>query len=400
MDAGKDVVFALDYYNDHHKSMLLKHRMAARINGLVSTKLRLPEDEFFTYMVFVEQSPHQGFRNYSELRRRLPSRIDYFRDYLDTTDGTVRPRGLSLRREITERVGVSTALLLMNRIFNLHQADWERIPESNKKTMDFSVASDGTEHIIVEAKGRTFRGSDFTRSPDVESDVKAKKDQLRSVNVPKASLFGVLTVIPTQQTGKCRCFILDPPEESLDADPAKSRLLARIHYYTRLLTIISAGQVVRALRNRLSVLSISRDYTEFDGTALVDVYGRPIIPPPENYSPIWNKTVSGDRMVGHVFPLGSAELAFFGVDMDIFKLMIEQRFRDIVKFESRLRQDMPQELLLEQAKVDIEYLQRSNIPFDKSRQIRGTKKAPVDLWGKAYYDPSGLVFGIFTPRPA
>ena len=133
MDASKNVVFTLDYYDGHHKSMLLKHRLAARITGLVSTSLQLSEDEFFTYMVFTEQAPHQGFRNYSELKSKLPGRISYFRDYLDTTDGTVRPKLLPLKRDITERVGVSTALLLMNRIFNLHQADWECIPESNKK---------------------------------------------------------------------------------------------------------------------------------------------------------------------------------------------------------------------------------------------------------------------------
>lgn len=333
MNRSQQIRVNADYYNDEHRDILMKHRYAHRIKNLVDFGLSEKEKEFRVNAMFTEQDGRPRFRNYSELKRLVPSRIRLIEDYIDTSNGTVRSLIPGGKREVTERVSVATALSVMNQVFNLHRADWERIPETSKrKTMDFQLASDGNDFILVEAKGTVFETGNLNRDADLKQHIKDKKQAHLAENHNLTSLFGIITGIPCQLGKTAQCLLLDPLFENIEMDPAKYRLLARLYFYSRILRVISCGQLVRALLNRIAVLTRSSNYTEFDGLPLVDVYEKPIVPPPENTSSIWNKTVVKNKIVGQMFPVSKTEFFYFAIDMDVYNLMIEQNYKTIREF--------------------------------------------------------------------
>ena len=312
MNRSQQIRFNIDYYNNEHRDILMKHKCADRIKNLVDFGLSEKEKEFQVNAMFTEQDGRPGFRNYSELKHLMPSRIQLLEDYIDTSNGTVRSLVPGQKNRVTEIVGVATALSVMNQVFNLHRADWERIPETSKrKTMDFQLASDGNDFILVEAKGTVFETGNLHRDADLEQHIKDKKRAHLAENTNLTSLFGVITGIPCQLGKMAQCLLLDPLFENIEMDPAKYRLLARLYFYSRILRVISRGQLVRALLNRIEVLKRSSKYTEFDGLPLVDIYEEPIVPPPENTSSIWNKTVVKDKIVGQMFPISKADFFLF-----------------------------------------------------------------------------------------
>ena len=396
MNRSQQIRVNADYYNDEHRDILMKHRYAHRIKNLVDFGLSEKEKEFRVNAMFTEQDGRPRFRNYSELKRLVPSRIRLIEDYIDTSNGTVRSLIPGGKREVTERVSVATALSVMNQVFNLHRADWERIPETSKrKTMDFQLASDGNDFILVEAKGTVFETGNLHRDADLEQHIKDKKRAHLAENTNLTSLFGVITGIPCQLGKMAQCLLLDPLFENIEMDPAKYRLLARLYFYSRILRVISRGQLVRALLNRIEVLKRSSNYTEFDGLPLVDVYEKPIVPPPENTSSIWNKTIVKDKIVGQMFPVSKTEFFYFAIDMGINRLMIKQDFKAIREFYSTLGEQFIENVTCDNAILDIRDLKKYGIPFNLFKEFEEANKATTTLTGSVNYSPSGQVVGIF-----
>ena len=188
---------------------------------------------------------------------------------------------------------------------------------------DSQLASDGTDFILVEAKGTVFETGNLHRDSGLEQHIKDKKLAHLAGNPNLTSLFGVITGIPCKSDKTTQCLLLDPLFEDIEMDPAKYQLLSRLYYYSRILRVISRGQLVRALLNRIEVLKRSSNYVEFDGLPLIDIYEEPIIPPPENTSSIWNKTVVKDKIVEQMFPISKTDFFYFAIDMVIYRLMVE-----------------------------------------------------------------------------
>lgn len=395
MSKSPGLRFDISFYDDKHRDALMKHKYAHRIKQLVDFGLSEKEKEFQVYAMFTEQDGRPRFRNYSELKRLVPSRIKLLKDYIDTNKGTVRSLVPPGKNQVTERVGVAAALLVVNKIFDVHRADWERIPETSKnKTMDFQLASDGTDFILVEAKGTVFETGNLHRDTKLEGHIKEKKKAHLSKNPGLTSLFGVITGIPCQLNKNAQCLLLDPLFEDIEMDPAKYQLLSRLYFYSRILRVISRGQLVRALLNRIEVIKRSGNYIEFDGLPLIDIYEEPIIPPPENTSSIWNKTIVKDKIVGQMFPISKAGFFYYAVDMDVYRLMVEQNFKAIRNFRSTLSEQFIERVTYDNAIVDIRDLQEYGIPSGPFEKIE-EGKVMMTLTGSVHYDTSGQVIGFF-----
>lgn len=396
MSKSPELRFDISFYDDKHRDALMKHKYAHRIKQLVDFGLSEKEKEFQVYAMFTEQDGRPKFRNYSELKQLVPDRIQQLKDYLDTNKGTVRSLVPPGKNQVTERVGVAAALLVVNKIFGLHRADWERIPETSKrKTMDFQLASDGTEFILVEAKGTVFETENLHRDADLERHIKEKKKAHLAENTDLTSLFGVITGIPCELEKTAQCLLLDPLFENIRMDAAKYQLLARLYFYSRIMRVISRGQLVRALLNRIAVLERASNYTEFDKLPLVDIYGEPIAPPPENTSSIWNKTVVKDKIVGQMFPVSKTDFVYYALDMDIYRLMVEQNFEAIRKFSSTLGEQFIENVTYNNAIVDVRDLQEYGIPYESFEKFDEANKAIMALTGGVNYSPSGQVVGFF-----
>ena len=391
---AKQIKIDVDYYNDEHKNKILTHKYANRFAGLVQSGLTQDRMEFLVNAMFSEQEGRPRFRNYSELKDLVPRRIDLIEDYIDFNGGTLRSLNSSGKKDVTETIGVATALSLMNQVFSLTQADWERIPEtSRRKTMDFQIASDGRDYILVEAKGTVFQSGNLHRDGSLEEHIKEKKKAHLAENANLKSLFGVITGIPLQPGKTAQCLLLDPLFELNEIDPAKYQLIARLAFYLKLIRVISRGQLVRALVNRIEVIKRISNYTELDDLPLVDVYGEPIVPPPENDSSIWNKTKIESKIVGQVFPISKKRFFYFAIEEHIYELMIKQNFEEIRKFSSGLSNNDGENTTIN-AIVSMRDLEEYEIPY-KSFKKFDNDKVIIPLVGDLNFSSSGQVTGLF-----
>jgi hypothetical protein len=284
----------------------------------------------------------------------------------------------------------------MNEIFNLHEADWERIPITNRsKTLDFETSSDGKRFIQVEAKGTIFDSNSLDKdiTLKLKKSIEEKKETQRTSAKANMLYFGVIAGFPSSHNSNAVCLLLDPPPNNNLEDPQKHRLLARLYYYVNNLRTISKSHLVMALMNRIRILELANDYKEFDRIPLVDVYGKPLETPPAS---IYTKTLIGEEIAGNVFPISKQEFFYSAFDLEVYSVLAKQDFEIIRTYKSKFAGMSQQQLIA--ARVDIDDLKRYGVSPSLYRQIRRTREGIVALFGKIYVTKSGRVIGFFK-RP-
>ncbi len=386
--------FQVSYYNDNHTAKLLKHKYFHKIERLINQGLDVDDDEFVIYSIFREQKNYPGWRTYQELKNHLPYRIDSFRKYFDISSGTLRARFPSKAFDLiqTESSGVAASLLLVNRIYDLHEADWQRIPIGKRKSLDFELASNGTEYIQVEAKGTVFDYGQHPNTGSQKSSIEAKKEAQRKTNPSNTSFFGVITAIPHHHAVSSQCLLLDPPADDVVEDPKKYQLLARLYFYAEYLRTISRSNLVMALMNRIQDIQLSERYLDFDGIPLLNTYGERLKVPPAS---IYNKSFVNYKMAGNVFPISRTEFFYSAISLEVYRLIVNQNFDDIRSYKSDSIES-PSNLREIRARINIEDLKRFEIPIEGFQRIPLTNEVLIDLKGKIHVNPSGRIIGFFS----
>jgi hypothetical protein len=190
----------------------------------------------------------------------------------------------------------------MNAIFDLNEADWQRIPEEDNKTLDFRYAATDDGFVEVEAKATIVENVD-AKEPGVskhKTDIAAKKESQRELN-NSADLFGVIVAIPSKRSQVAKCWLLDPPATPIATDPKKYCLLARLSFYLEHIRLFSQIRMLIALANRIKTIAVMDQYEQLDGVGLVDGRGDPFVFLP---SLLYDKTTLwGERVIGRVFPI-------------------------------------------------------------------------------------------------
>lgn len=386
--------FQVSYYDNNHRAKLLKHKYFYKIERLINRGLEVDDYEFIIYSIFREQKNYPSWRTYQELKNHLPYRIDTFRKYFDTNSGTLRARFPSKDFDLvqTESSGIAASLLLMNRIYDLHEADWQRIPITRKKSLDFELASNGTEYIQVEAKGTVFDDGQHPKASSQKSSIEAKKEAQRKTSSSNTSFFGVITGIPHHHTVSSQCLLLDPPADVIAEDPKKYQLLARLYFYAEYLRTISRSNLVMALMNRIQDLQLSERYLDFDGIPLLNTYGERLEMPPAS---IYNKSFVNDKIAGNFFPISRTEFFYSAINLEVYRLIVNQNFDDIRSYKSEPIES-PSNLREIEARVNIDDLKRFEIPVEKFERIPQTNEVLVNLRGKIHINLSGRVVGFFS----
>lgn len=392
--------FDIQYYDENNARLLSKHRHAKKIAQLVSRGLQVDEYELFVYTLFRQQKDYPGWRNYQELKEQLPGEIDSLRKYFDTSGGTLRAKfPQSSSDEVkTQSAGVASALMVINAIYDLHEADWERIAiTSKRRTLDFEytfneMASDGKDKIQVEAKGTVFDGMKFNQDKKNKQHIENKKEAHRQAQPDNTSLFGVITAIPSRPNTNTKCLLLDPPAGNGFEEPGKHQLLSRLYFYIRNLRIISRSRLVQALQNRIRILESAENYTDFDKIPLVNVYGKELGIPDS----IYGMTFCEDDIAGHVFPINNKEFVFFAFDLDVYPLLAKQDFNMIRNYRSRLAETFPKTEILK-ASVSVADLMEFDFPVELFADDFKRKQTVINLEGKIHVGRSGGVIGFLTP---
>jgi hypothetical protein len=247
--------------------------------------------QFLTYYMFHKRRPgKEGFRDYTQ----LGSKIDHAAADLD---GWVEPRDGSIGsvydvetqdRAITERIGEAASLCVAGEIHNIHDADWDRLPEhrgrSGFPTFDFQynevLASDGNNIIQIESKGTSVKDTRIL-APSMrthKSNIDSKKrgingrEAVDNYKYPADLRYGIICAVGDH--GPLRCLLTDPPGEN-GTDPKRYRLLARLQFMFNWISLLSGrSQLAASFATRLHALMGLQDPFVLAGVPLVRGNGK------------------------------------------------------------------------------------------------------------------------------
>ena len=123
----------VDFYDAKEKDKLLRYPTSSRLTDIVSKSADVNLAQFLTYYLFHMKRPgKKGYRNYTELGGKIGRAITDLTDWvqLDNCSLISVQDATPQDSAIIERIGEAAALSVVGQIHDLHEADWDRIPES------------------------------------------------------------------------------------------------------------------------------------------------------------------------------------------------------------------------------------------------------------------------------
>jgi hypothetical protein len=344
MRSGK-IKVDLDYYDDEEKTKFEKYPNAKQIQDFLSREIYVDAGDFWAYMMFKEKKPNwPGFKTYDELKLKIPTRYGLIIDYLHFNTVSISAKHPPTQgggyKEIIERYGVAMSLSLISQLHGFHEADWEVIPESSqKKTFDYSFASDGHTYIQVESKGSIIADNHRKESTisNHKRSILEKKITCR-VDNPEDIYYGVISVLDARSDSVAQSWLVDPPVDVITTTPQRDKLLKRLYYYWRNLKGVNPrSPLLQVLKNRIAVLSIADNYEQFDNLSFQDINGEPIEIQEgrfANYS-----SINDGEIVGQLIPINAETLFFYGYAREIYQVLVDQNFDKIRFYEFKPSSD-------------------------------------------------------------
>jgi hypothetical protein len=326
------VTIKVSIYNERHLHLLQHSGKYGDIAKIIESGLPVNED-LWTYALFKEQRDRDGFRTFDNFRQRLAKRIQLFDDYIDPQSDTITAIEGNPGKTISEYVGVGTALLLVSTIHGLTEADWELIPETHTKDLDYLIASDGEIVVEVECKG-TYEGR--SRST-MRKSIEEKKQAQRGAEQNDHLLYGVITSYCSDPSKRAHAELLDPTAVPIYDDPLRARLMNRLKYYLVQFSVFSQAHFLIALSQRINALRFVKDYESLDGVGLVNRYGEPFDMPISLYGK--KLFAEHDEIIGDIFPIEDGNYLFCGLSQNAVPLLISQKFQELFDYR-----EIPQRL--------------------------------------------------------
>ncbi|QDG49514.1 hypothetical protein FIV42_01805 [Persicimonas caeni] len=380
--------FKVSYYDAAQREILEAHEKSPSINRLVQRGLEISADELMVHTMFSEQMNEDGFRTYEELAAQAGSRVGWFESYFNFgEDGLFAHLPPSrVEKRLTQGIGEGIAIIAMNRIYDLTEADWERIGERNdSKTLDhqYELASTGQRFVQVEGKGTVLGLDGFGRKTAsisrAKSSILAKKEESSSpIESAPCDRFGVITAIPSEPGAIPDVYLIDPAGVAPDIAPQKYKLLSRLSYYERRLSYVSKFHFLMVLRNRINAIHDSEQFEDLDGIKLVGQDGTPFGFPQTRDSLV---TSRGGEVFGRVLPVSQEEALFIGFEQRLFYTLIGQSFQDVNSFK------------IHRHEVVIDTFVTTTIPGADGR-------SRLRVRGRAHLNSAGIAFGqVDLSRP-
>jgi len=421
----ENIAVTVDYYSDEERDKLLDYSSREGIKEVIKTGVKIPTAEFLTYYLFHRKRPGKpGYRRYSELGDKIWRSLIDLEDWVKF-NGTSIYTAEDVEKQdtgITERIGESVGLSVINRIHGLTEADWDKIPEKSGKgaypVFDYKekgsnlTASKGETFIQVETKGSM--AEDNREKTDAirthKSNIKDKKKKIKILEQEdrypfKANLrYGIITVMDNRKNGTLRSLLVDPDSNELKITPSKLQLLNRMRFLYELICFISPrSQLSSSLATRTSSLSILEDPYMLNKLPLRKGNGEEFKFEPSDVvkgqlcSFFLNKSRIIDEPVGGaILKLSNKFLFFFGIWEELVIQAAEQNFEEILKFKttpvSRIKMI---ECIVSEAQFE-----KFDIPEGLiDSQKKGDRYRVFRLKGQLHYSKEGIVFGILPITP-
>lgn len=328
--------FDVRFYDDEEQTQLEKSKEIDGLRKVVDQGLDLDSDAFLAASMFQEQKQEAKWRTREDLRSRAAGRRAEFEDYFDATvtlNARFSPEDMDTR---TERAGVAAAICTMDKAFDTHLADWEKIPEKDEKghahkDLDFWVAAAGDRVIAVEAKGSVVAdvSKKSTSISAHKKDIKEKKAAQKTKREGQ-TLIGAILAIPRSEGMNARVWLLDPTVETLGLEPDDFKVLARYRFYAAMIRLIGEPQLLGVLVNRITALERVSRVGELDGVALTRPNGLPFGIPPSFQSPPRARSRDG-KLVGYL-TWSKNSLVFTGLHVGVIDALITQSHAAIRKW--------------------------------------------------------------------
>jgi len=413
--AQKHVRIDVDFFDADEKEKLLAYPSASQIEKVVQQGVVVPTAEFLTYYLFHKKRPGKpGYRSYPELSSKIERSIRDLDEWVDFTNETIvsAPDATPQDGAITERIGESITLSVVNRIHGLHEADWDKIPEhrgrSGFPTFDYgttapAIASDGKLIVQAEAKGTAVKNT-LDKANSVRAQfykAKAKKQEIAKMEAQnhykyRADVrYGAVCAFGYE--GTARCWLVDPPTDGA-GDPKEVQLLNRMAFLSDWVTFITPrSQLAASLATRrLDLLSL-KDPFELSGVPLVRGNGEPFEISPfdprlRQHSFFKNMSHVTDGPAGGVVTqMPSGNMLFLGIREQLIELIVRQDFEKILSYE------FPAGTVFKSVQCVISKgrMRRMSLPpalqtDEESRDVY----ARFILEGSLQYSRGGLVFGV------
>lgn len=312
----------------------------------------IPIEDFKTYFLFRAQAkdPANIFQSFN---REMIVKWSHFNDYFNYNPDAqafttrLRPDGMN---EIAEGLGVAGALSISSKVLlNLTQADWRKIPVMQTRDLDFShIASNGNKYIQVEAKG-CFVEDNASKSQNIyahKANIKAKKDNPAFKKKYSTSIdcfYGIITCV--DPSNNLKSYLVDPPAASVELDPKKYRLLARMYYYHDFTHHISSRSFVSiVLSNRIKTIERSTNFIDFNGQVLTNSSFEKLSISESFMNTRSHIDVGNDRFLGkcEVEVLQSSttnitRVVFVGIPLNVYNILISQNFDNLLSYKHQPR---------------------------------------------------------------
>lgn len=407
----------VDYYDSTHEQMLMKYPSATRIQTIVRDGASVSTTEFLTYYMFHRKRPGKpGWSNYNEIGKHINTALAYLDQWIEFNGTSIStpPNVGAQEKDISEHIGESLGLAIVNEIHGLTAADWDRVPEQRgknaSKTFDYQIASDNKSIIQLEAKGSSAADNSKITSAvsNHKNNIVDKKQKITSAQLgnsyrfPADLRYGVITVVGTSKTESVKCLLVDPPAEGGSRTARELRLLQRLRFIRDWVAFISPrSQLAASISTRLEALRNLADPFELDGVPLLrgsdepydfaeDLQGRLASQAPFFAT---KSTVVGERSGGVLLPLRDGALLFAGIRGELLDPLVKQDFDALsTARHTRERSEKIIECLLPEKRFQ-------SIGFP-STILEGAKKSggyySFRLPSIIQYSDSGILFGLVT----
>ena len=397
----RDIQVDVDFYSDEEKRKFLSGSLAKRVEDIPRRLVLAPADVLTYYLYYKKAPTLPGYSTHKELSEHVREGWEEWKGKLEISNGSVRwiPNA-RCDRGTTERIGEALSLSVASKLHGLHEADWDRIPESRdkKKTLDFSYpweASDGREFILLEAKG-TSSESVSKKSDSVHAHKKSIVDKKRDVpqeERKKAVMYGTIAVVPKGRNEIARCWLVDPPSAASD-DPKAFKVVKRLSFIAGLARLISPrSALVAALQTRLGALNVVERIDALDGVSLKKGNGAMFDP----RSPVFagRSSVLGEEVIGDVTPVTPNSLIFVGIREELLSLAVSQSFGGISTYKSaaELKQGMVH-CMISKGRFEREFLREVSIP--RGAYVESGGYCAFNLDADLLFSEGGLVTGFVS----
>ncbi len=411
LDTERNVHLKVDFFDEEERKKLLQYPTASRLNETVSSGANIPMAQFLTYYLFHQKrSAKVGYRNYREISEKISRAINDLEDWVDYQDGSLNS-SLDAHPQIpkiTENIGEAAALSVMGRVHDVHDADWNRIPEkrgrSGVATFDYEdifSSSDGERIVQVEAKGTAVENS-AELSPNVKAQ-KRKLDEKKSkiTSLEKEGKYPVRAdlrygvVCSLGRRGPLHCRLTDPPID-VEWEPRRYRLLKRLEFmFDWVSFLIPRSHLAASFATRLVALQELTDPFLLSNVPLLrgdrekyefDPFGRT-----ESFLNHLCRVTDGPA-VGTMVRLLDGRFFFLGVQKQVFEMAASQAFNTIMNYRhtaGSIRKTIRCNLSRSRAKEMGVTQLHSGSPSSTS--------VTFEAEGVLHYSQSYMVFGIVTP---